>query len=306
MAENATPERAISALMIDDDEMSILALQDYAKRRGIYLTARHNLRDGLRELEANYSRYFFLVLDTHCYLDADDQTAEMDFIIRAMHEVDALATAMGRKVPYCIYTSDAAMRPLFDKWKCRVFLKDATTEALDELCVHILNTFEQTSRGDFTLKYPHIAAYVTRSLGAQAQQSLFQAFETIDSEEQCLSNLRAIRTAAEAVFARAWRHVAQQEPLEGGRRLLEMAEILYQNGDLPKHLYYVARNLYFDASRYAAHDHVGLNPMTRFTAQHFFCGLLDVIEWLRRRQLKDGGGYAKPEEPIDPRPDHLS
>lgn len=262
-------------LMIDDDEPIRESVKAKAVRNQIDVVCADNLKDGIAELETHYQAINFVLLDAMCHIDKGDQTAEMDFVVRAVHELDGLAFSLGKRIPYAIFTAAfATVEPLFD-WKCRVFDK-AATDIEKELLPYIQTISNQTGRGNFTMKFPELTRFIISDFDEDFQNTLFMTYERIYSPSEYLTNLRDIRWMLEVIID-LFKTKAKKNGLSFSGNFHDSLEALKNKGLLTKHLYFFAKNVYVSCSEYAAHPARRDSPLNLYTALQYYYGIIELL-----------------------------
>lgn len=262
-------------LMIDDDESIRESVKANAVRNNIDVVCADNLKDGIAELESHYQAINFVLLDAMCHIDKGDQTAEMDFVVRAVHELDGLAFSLGKRIPYAIFTAAfATVAPLFD-WKCRVFDK-AGADIPNELLPYIQTLANQTGRGNFTMKFPELARFILSDFSEEFQNTLFMTYERIYSPTQYLTNLRDIRWMLESIID-LFKMKASQKGANFTGHFRNSLKTLKEHGYLSEHLYYFSINVYSACSEFAAHPAKKDSPLNVYTALQYYYGIIELL-----------------------------
>lgn len=292
----AIRRKAIQVLMIDDDQGFTAAFKNRARRFQVLITAKHNLKEGLDELQRN-TKYQAVILDGKAPLTPEQAkgTEAENFVHEAMLRLREIEIQRDEVIPFCVLTAwqvqlEPALRnraKLFDKKK--VVLED---ELLEELFGYLRECIDEMEETKTRQRYPDVFDFAEQYLDEEDNALLVNILSSKlnHKREVLLERLAFIRRLEESVLNVFCQHYLKEDPLlyglDGQSRTKDLINLIKIRKLAPLHVSFFTYVIYTTQSLAVQHKAPESSefynyPITIYTVHTFINALLDIIIWVK-------------------------
>ena len=288
--------KPIQVLMIDDDAGFAAAFKNRARRYQVLITEKHNLKEGLEELQRNH-KYQAVILDGKAPLTPEQPkgTEAENFVHEAILRLREMEIQQDKVIPFCVLTAwqvqlEPALRhraQVFDKKK--VVLEDNLLEELFDFLRERIEDLEETK---IKQRYPDVFEFAERFLDEEDNGLLLSILSAKLStkREVLLERLAFIRRLEESILNVFCRHYLKEDPmlygLDGQSRTKDLINLIKVKKLAPLHVSFFTYVIYTTQSLAVQHKAPESSefynyPITVYTVQTFINALMDIIIWVK-------------------------
>lgn len=283
-------QKPINILLLEDVDVYRGSFKTLAQKERIIVKDFDNVEDILGEIRNYPKKYQFLVLDARAYMQEGQKEGTEDEmnLVRLLTELRDLKHNYGIHIPYCINTgfSDLKLRLRQIVVDCPIFEKGNEKD----LFAHIWDTYSKSDRAKLINAYPGIFGFVFDVFADVEAETIADLFIGDKFKSKLVptrkNNLNCLRGTAEHLIDILHRDFLNGAPniiSTPGRRLGEVADHIWNNQDMPVHVYSVLTAIRKVAGEYGAHNPQTPQQENEYPSEDYITGLAlslrDVFSW---------------------------
>lgn len=284
--------KPISVLLYEDIKVYSDSFKTKARAARIIVNDVDNVEDLMTQVSSNLRKYSFLVLDARAFLKKGQKPgSENEMNIFKIFDFMKDLNSKGFYIPYCINTGFADVKTQLNNMEvpCEIFEKGNE----ENLFNFIWDKHNNSDVGKLLAIFPEIfnlAQLHFDDVNFQIIKDLFanDKFKSARIVDR-VANLQALRRTTEHLF-----DIIHQEYLNGtliprtsGSRLGDISKYLYDNNDIPNHLYSFLITVRKVCSEFGSHTPEVAIALPDYPSEFFFYGLAmalnDLYSWAQTK-----------------------
>lgn len=284
--------RPINILLYEDNPAYRSSFKLAAQKERILTEAHDNVDTILETLEGNPRKHKFVVLDARAYLHegqapGTENEANLHKIFR---EIDRIAKAQARVIPYCINTGFADIKLNYQEvLPCPIFEKGEESKLFE----HIWKQYNNTDAAKVRQQYPEVFSFADTyfdepNIEVLTDLLLSEKFKSNSIAER-VSNLATLRRLIEhtmdCLFV-SFLHSRSGVVNGSATRAGDILHYLKDLGYVPPHIFGATKNIMKTASNFGSHTPEQALGIQDYPTNNSIIGLtfgfFDIINWAQK------------------------